>query len=264
MRPPFKGFRPRGARGGRGGRAPRPPYHQVAHHFRAPGLRRDPVQCYQCGKWVTNLREHKERTHSQKKFGFECPVCGHFEGADQKNLMVKHIMAHPNLVIERCAKHVPEGYTTPVRCPVTECHHKARDQYQLGLHVAAAHRAVSGLNIESYHTLKQSARHVQGASVASPTFFPFQQVASPTPMMASLNITQASAGRAPMPTWAFSPVQPAALSTQPPAWIPACTATSGSAAAATMEERPRPVAPRSTSPPPPPPPMDRRSPVSGV
>lgn len=149
-------------RGGRGGGPPRPrPYTPHPHHG-ATGESQGRVRCYECNKFVSDLRQHKAQAHAPRYFGFQCPQCAHFEPESKRNLMVRHLTLHgpgaPS--IEQCAKHFPEGYQRAELCREAGCHFKAPSSFNLGIHVAMTHSQGALAAVRPPHVFRPIARSV--------------------------------------------------------------------------------------------------------
>ena len=103
--------------------------------------------CRICDQTFGNIRHHIDRKHTLKFIGYECPLCGFFEGRYDKGLFVRHVGEHPNPPdVEACIVEIPEVYAEPALCE--KCFYKGRNSMVVARHAENLHP----LKIESYRT----------------------------------------------------------------------------------------------------------------
>ena len=75
--------------------------------------------CINCGRIVSNLKQHMRQFHVTKKWGYCCPVCQHFERCSDKNFMVRHLKTHSSELNIKITKfEVSGGYDKLERCHI--------------------------------------------------------------------------------------------------------------------------------------------------
>ena len=143
-----------------GSNRPRP-YHAAQPYQPFPDVefqprgRKPEKKCPECGKVVLNLSEHRRKNHQLKDFGYFCDICGHFEGQDDKHLMVSHFkFVHPFQAVQWSGKQLEKSYQYPERCSVQGCFYKTPSLLALGLHALKSH--ANEPEVESYSTNTQS------------------------------------------------------------------------------------------------------------
>ena len=91
-----------------------------------------------CGKSVKKFKKHYQYMHKIKYRAFECQECDYFESLLDKNRFLIHLSKHEvRQTLEDCNVAVPEGFKSPVLCPL--CPMKYKNGKKLANHCAVEH-----------------------------------------------------------------------------------------------------------------------------